>query len=59
MHGEGKMKLKSGSVFIGDFYCNKMNEGKLLEPQSDNTYSLFKVKYDAKKDVKEGIKTNN
>ena len=36
-----------------------MNEGKLYELQPDNTYSLYQVKYNTHKDVKEGIYPND
>jgi len=49
-HGEGKQWLSNGRIFIGDFYCNRMNSGKLYEMQADNTYTLYNVKYDAQKD---------
>jgi hypothetical protein len=32
-----------------------MQEGTLYELQSDSTYSLFEVKYDNLKDVKNGL----
>jgi hypothetical protein len=31
-----------------------MNEGKLYELQSDNTYTLYQVNYDYQQDMKEG-----
>ena len=49
-HGEGKRWLSNGRIFIGDFYRNRMNSGKLYEMQADNTYTLYNVKYDAQKD---------
>jgi len=58
-HGEGKLWLTNGRIFIGDFYCNKMNSGKLYEMQADNTYTLYNVKYDAQKDSDNGIFPND
>ena len=34
-HGLGKLWLKRGRIFIGNFYKNKMNDGKLYELQPD------------------------
>jgi hypothetical protein len=49
-HGHGKIFLSGGRVFIGEFKEDKMSEGKLFEMQKDNTYTLYQVKYDLKKD---------
>ncbi len=35
-----------------------MNEGKLYEMQPDNTYTLYRVKYDSKLDLKNRIFTD-
>ena len=40
-------------MFIGDWYRDYMNEGKLYELQQDNTYSLFQVKYNPQADIKQ------
>lgn len=40
------MWLTKGRIFIGDFKSNYMNEGKLYQLQSDNTFELYKVKYE-------------
>jgi hypothetical protein len=58
-HGEGKLWLTNGRIFIGDFYRNRMNSGKLYEMQADNTYTLYDVKYDAQKDCENGIFPND
>ena len=58
-HGEGKLWLTNGRIFIGDFFINKMNSGKLYEMQADNTYTLYNVKYEAQKDFDNGIMANN
>jgi hypothetical protein len=58
-HGEGKQWLTNGRIFIGDFYRNRMNSGKLYEMQADNTYTLYNVKYDAQKDIDTGKSPNN
>ena len=42
-------------MFIGDWYRDMMNEGKLYELQQDNTYSLFLVKYNPQSDIKQGV----
>ena len=44
------MWLSNARMFIGDFKCNMMNEGKLYELQQDNTYSLYQVKYNPQAD---------
>jgi hypothetical protein len=36
-----------------------MNEGKFYELQQDDTYSLYKVKYDTQADAKKGINVHN
>jgi hypothetical protein len=41
-------------MFIGDFKRRKMKEGRLYELQPDNTYTLYQVKYDYRKDINEG-----
>ena len=41
-------------MFIGDFYCNLMNEGELYELQPDSTFSIYQVRYDPHKDINEG-----
>jgi len=56
-HGHGKIQLTKGRVFIGQFNQDTMSEGKLYEMQKDNTYTLFKVKYDYQKDKE--VSTNN
>jgi hypothetical protein len=42
-------------MFIGDWYRDCMNEGKLYELQQDNTYSLFQVKYNPQADIEQGV----
>ncbi len=51
-HGKGKITLSNGRVFIGEFKQGRMSEGILYEMQKDNSYTLYKVKYndDLKKD---------
>ncbi len=49
-HGHGKILLKGGRVFIGEFKEHRMSEGKLYQMQQDNTYTLYQVKYDYQKD---------
>ena len=51
--------MTNGRIFIGDFYRNKMNSGKLYEMQADNTYTLYNVKYDAQKDYDNRIWPDN
>ena len=58
-HGEGKVWLTKGRIFIGDFYRYRMHSGKLYEMQADNTYTLYNVQYDAQKDNDNGIIPNN
>jgi hypothetical protein len=41
VHGKGKTWLDDARLFIGEFYCDRMSEGKLYELQHDNRYSLF------------------
>ncbi len=48
------MWLPDGQIFMGDFYYDKMNEGKFYHLQPDNTYDLYNVKFDVTKDRKEG-----
>jgi hypothetical protein len=52
--GKGKMWLKNGKIFIGEWKCNRMEEGKMYELQQDNTYTLYEVKYNPLKDIKQG-----
>ena len=58
-HGEGKMWLTKGRIFIGEFYRYKMHSGKLYEMQADNTYTLYNVQYDPQKDKDNKIHQNN
>ena len=48
------MWLKNGKIFIGEWKCNRMEEGKMYELQQDNTYTLYEVKYNPLKDIKQG-----
>ena len=45
-HGHGKFWLSKGRIFHGYFSGALMIEGDLYELQEDNTYSVYKVKYD-------------
>ncbi len=40
---------------MGNFYCDKMNEGNMNELQQDDTYSLYQVKYNTEKDINDSI----
>ena len=40
-HGEGKIYLTNGRIFIGNFNTHKMSDGKMYEMQADNSYTLF------------------
>ena len=46
--GPGKLWLSKGRIFIGDCSGGRMHEGTLYEMQPDQTYNVFKVKYDPK-----------
>jgi hypothetical protein len=58
-HGKGKLWLKNGRIFIGDYQLQRMHSGKLYEMQQDNTYTLYNVQYHAQKDADNGIKPND
>jgi hypothetical protein len=47
--------LTNGSVFVGDYKNSLLVEGILNELQPDDSYSLFKVKYDNENDFKNRI----
>ncbi len=53
------MWLPNGSIFVGDFQRNKMNEGQLYEMQQDKTCNLYQVKYDSEKDAQNKITPYN
>ncbi len=42
-------------MFTGKYNEDLMVEGTLYELQSDDTYSLFKVKYNNENDIKKGL----
>ena len=46
-------------MFIGDFWCQVMNEGQLFELQEGNTFSVYQVKYNPQEDVKLGVKCSD
>jgi hypothetical protein len=58
-HGNGKVWLTNARMFIGDWFRNRMNEGKLYELQQDNTYSLFQVKYNPQADIEQDVKVRD
>ncbi len=52
----GKSMFPNGNIFIGEHQRDLMSNGKLYEPQSNFSYTEFKVKFDYKNDYKKGIR---
>ncbi len=58
LSGKGKQWLPDGSIFIGEYQCDRMSEGVLYEMNPDDTANLFSVKYDWNEDLKKGLPPN-
>ena len=58
-HGHGKLWMKDGRIFIGQFERHKLKEGYLYELQHDGTHTMYHVKYNNEEDFRNSVPSIN